>query len=532
MPEPSQNATITPEYVEMLGLLARSTKKKRDIKPLTPEEEKKLEEYFREAVGNRKLNEGLEQISEHPEKVDFKRSGIDDSSVQKIRKVAQLLRYFSYKSGKLGRVEEINARAASVTDATQPLNEEAKLSLAEFRTLRDSAAVYQILVKFGISAESAAPLGRIYRTTEKSYKQIEKINKSALLNGHYKAGDLLMVKPESFKVKGRKADLEEKLTYKIISKYVHAAQIFIGKDGQPKISHVDDEYEVGGVDWRGVATADVFRIDPVRLFPSNKAPENPEIVRERFQKILQNLHESGKERFKAIKNDQASRFKAGLANFGLFGGHKGTSQSSSEDLFEVKERMICSEFVARATITALKELQGEYPDMTLPPQLLSEKLDRLHPQRLIETLAKAGCLDIVPESDGVNRFVNKRVERNTLKKLYVEIKKQADRAENVESFQEEAADLIMQRMGVSSTDADLKKTIKEGLKEIYEARHTNTFKLKCIKLLKKIAVILHIKRDPELQALKSTLISTRQQKSAVNLMDKAPGKNTPGIPSL
>ncbi|WP_019216442.1 hypothetical protein [Legionella tunisiensis] len=85
-------------------------------------------------------------------------------------------------------------------------------------------------------------------------------------------------------LKNENPDQERVLTQTFITKYSHAAQIYIDeKTGMPIQSHVGTKYGSGYLRPSDLITGDVFRIDILKLI----SPENQQKLEEFYkQKIL------------------------------------------------------------------------------------------------------------------------------------------------------------------------------------------------------------------------------------------------------
>lgn len=251
--------------------------------------------------------------------------------------------------------------------------------------------------------------------------------------------------------------------------------MFIDPDnGKPSISHIYGGHQVDKVQGQDIATGEIFRIDPTKLVSKENAEALNKLyaaeekdwkveVTKMYQEILQDLHENSQQRFENIKNDKSARFKAGLANFGLYGGHT-TSSQDFEDVHETmfglndrstKEKMICSEFVAKSTVASFVELNNklnqkleEYNiqrsghDLVKVPIAKNENLERVHPERLINLLDKAGCLIEVPRDSVISELVSQEKLQNytkskdVAKDLYMKMETLANQSRSQEEFVE------------------------------------------------------------------------------------------------
>lgn len=229
-------------------------------------------------------------------------------------------------------------------------------------------------------------------------------------------------------------DIEETLTKLFVSKYSHAAQVYEDKHGKKRLTHVWwKKYQTDDVTISEISYSDIYRIDPVKLIAESVQEiwkkQNPKkdfvsCIRKQFQVIHNDLHENSQKEFKKISNDMLKRFKSGLADLGLFGGHKSWFKQTRNSLNDgVDTKMICSEFIAHSILSAiialnqiLQEELGIKTQAVNLPFCDKERIDRIHPQRLIKICLSHGFIKKVQPSLKAQMFVSNNLKHH--KKRY------------------------------------------------------------------------------------------------------------------
>lgn len=411
----------------------------------TDNQKEYLGAMLEKSIGNKGLNSRLTAFSREK----------GNAAYAKYQYPVGDIKYFSYKTRHFDKIPDINKkceRNLELLAAGQKVGELEKLSQFEYGVLCDIAKMKEKLDEYNEKGviPKTGKLAELYEQSKKSHELVERINERAVSEERYKAGDILMVHSQkSLASKDKKADQETALTHTFISKYGHAAQMYIDpENGTPSISHIYGSYQVDKVQGQDIATADIFRVDPSKLVSKENAELLDKLYRaegkdwkvevtKMYQDILQEIHEKSQDRFEIVKNDKTARFQAGLANFGLYGGHTTRNSQDFNEVHEsmlglndrsVKEKMICSEFVAKSTVTAFVELNkrlgvkcdennilGKPEELVTIPISKKERLEKIHPERLITLLDKAGCLREVERDGVINGLVSQERLRENKK---------------------------------------------------------------------------------------------------------------------
>ena len=502
------------------------------------------------SIGNKGLNSRLTAFSREK----------GNAAYSKYQYPVGDIKYFSYKTRHFDKIPDINKkceRNLELLAAGQKVGESEKLNQFEYGVLCDIAKMKEKLDEYNEKGviPKTGKLAELYEQSKQSYALVERINERAVSEERYKAGDILMVhSKKSIASKDKKADQETALTHTFISKYGHAAQIYIDpENGTPSISHIYGGYQADKVQGQDIATADIFRVDPSKLVSKENAVLLDKLykaegkdwkveVTKMYQDILQEVHEKSQERFEVVKNDKTARFQAGLANFGLYGGHTSRTPQDFSEVHEsmlglndrsVKEKMICSEFVAKSTVAAFVELnerlgikldENNIPrkleDLVTIPISRKERLERIHPERLVTLLDKAGCLTEVGRDEVINGVVSQeRLRENekskgVAKDLYNKMNELASQSESREQFVENGKKIFEVYIksekiaNPSITREEMLQHLDKPLKDFhqeYDKRHPKTFGGKFTQLLSNFAEWAGIKSNKAEGIIKNTI---------------------------
>lgn len=372
------------------------------------------------SIGNKNLNQHLSEFSKEK----------DSIYPEKYKKTIGDLKMFSYKT-KFTHLNDdlLNKceRALKAIAEGKTITKEGQLSIFEFGRLDDLAKLKPMLDKFhqlGLTAKSPK-LAELYKQAQRAAVLMDNIQQEIARENTFKNGDMLLVsfqKQNLFKNE-LSASRERALTQKFVSKYGHASQFYLNENGQLYQSHVGTQYSAGQVKPSDLVTGEFFRIDILKLI----SPENQKKleayyskrnldykveVEKIFHQSIYRLHTQSQERFAVIHNDEARRFQAGLADLHLYGGHHRDTDADRKKIHgamygvdgsTVKNKMVCSEFVVKSTVSALFEtneiltkqlnsegISCETDVVTIP--LKRERLKRVHPERLVKVFDEVGCL--------------------------------------------------------------------------------------------------------------------------------------------
>ncbi len=502
------------------------------------------------AIGNKSLNSKLTAFSQEK----------GNAAYSKYQYPVGDIKYFSYKTRHADKILDINKkceRNLELLAAGQKVGESEKLSQFEYGVLCDIAKMKGVLDEYNEKGviPKTGKLADLYEQSKQSYELVKQINARSVSKERYKPGDILMVhSKKSHASKDKRADQETALTHTFISKYGHAAQIFLDPEkGTPSISHIYGSHQVDKVQGQDIATADIFRVDPTKLvskenaelldkFYKSQGKDWKEEVSKMYQDIVQEIHEKSQERFEIVKNDKAARFQAGLANFGLYGGHTSRAPQDFGEVHEsmlglndrsVKEKMICSEFVAKSTVAAFVELNERLgqnldehnlprgkDDLVRVPISPNERLERIHPQRLVTLLDQAGCLKEVERDEVISGLVSQErlhkseKSKDIAKDLYNKMNELANQSESREQFVENGKkifEIYIKSENIanpSNTKEEILQHLDKSLKDFhqeYDKRHPKTFGGKFKQLLNNFAEWVGIKDNKAKNIIKNTI---------------------------
>ncbi|MEM6338338.1 MAG: hypothetical protein AAF673_00220, partial [Pseudomonadota bacterium] len=311
---------------------------------------------------------------------------------------------------------------------------------------------------------------------------------------------------------------------------------------KPKVSHINAEYERYDLSTEEALMSKQYRIDPIKLIesPETKVALQDKLgsdwekqVSDQFTKIATKIH--GNTNFE-ITNDLDRMVSAGLADYGLasdagddkpkvglkgkvagsildrvntgmgdikFGnkGHK--ADKVEENKFEklrdrmlglngeeASKNMLCSEFAAKATLTAFVELNDWIEKETGVKKALNtpienkEVLNRVHPQRLLELMESSGCVKevknpILEQLVNTNNYKkNYHVKENATDLLYDKIKTLAgETRDNQDKFVKDASLIFKAYMNAENpkhgrSDKEINDMLKPALTDLHETYKT------------------------------------------------------------
>ncbi len=357
------------------------------------------------------------------------------------------MKYFMFKTNLTQLNDTLLAKAEKAIKAIEegnPLEAKDLLTLYELGRLDDLSKMHKILEKYdqmGLVKPSST-LKKLYEQTSHGVELMQTINGKVTDEHLLESGDLVMNhSKKSLALKNIQADREVALTQTFISQYGHAAQVFMDPEtGAPKFSHVWGEHQVDKVKVVDIAISDTFRVDPIKLvspdmlalLKEHYGNKNYQAeIRKLFKDNVQQLLVKSQERFEDVMNDKDARFQAGWADYGFYGGHKESEipdrsnvhgEMFGKDGYKIKDKMICSEFVAKSVVASIYETNAQLKQILLDGKKVSpeelqgknilrvpmerERLERVHPERLIKLLQAENCLDSVPKSAYLSHLLN------------------------------------------------------------------------------------------------------------------------------
>jgi hypothetical protein len=562
--ESSISKHLKQSEAKFIKLFAKLT----NFDPIKDTEKEYLTSMLEKVMGNNSFNKKLTSLLR--EKNNF--------SAKKYSMEVGDLRYFSYKTRHYDKVAEINKkcqRNLALIALGQNVEEVEKLTQLEYGILVDMHKIKSKLDKYneqGVIPQNGK-LADLYKQSKEAFQLINQIQERTVNSEKYKAGDIFMVhtkrskasKQEKITLKSslKSGDLEFYLTEKLISKYGHAAQIYIDPETKmPSISHIYGAYQTDPVSTQDIATCDIFRINPAKLI----SPENAKLfenlyqdknhwkveIKKTYQQILQEIHEKQQDRFGEIENDKKARFRAGLADF-KYKGHKADSPQDFAiehqaiygiNDMPVKSKMICSEFVVKNTVAAFVELNkrlakqleehnithNKAMDLVKIPIAKNEILEKIHPQRLISILSAAECLEKIEPENVINQLVSYKsldghqVSKDIASDLYNKMKSLANTAKDVDYFVSNAhkifkAYLDAEKIGGDFTKKEILHHLDKsfaGLYHEYDKRQPQTFGGKLVKLMNNLLEFIGLKDNKAYSKIKETVKHIKQHAAKNN----------------
>ena len=371
---------------------------------------------------------------------------------------------------------------------------------------------------------------------------------------------------------------------------------------KPKVSHINAEYERYDLSTEEALMSKQYRIDPIKLIesPETKVALQDKLgsdwekqVRDQFTKIATKIH--GNTDFE-ITNDLDRMISAGLADYGLASdtgdakpkvGLKGQVAGSIADRFntgmgdikfgnkghkadkveenkfeklrdgmlglngeEASKNMLCSEFAAKAALTAFVELNDWIEKETGVKKALNtpienkEVLNRVHPQRLLELMENSGCVKevknpILEQLINTNNYKkNYHVKENATELLYDRIKTLAgETRDDQDKFVKDASLIFKAYMNAENpkhgrSDKEINDMLKPALTDLhetYKTRNPESFMQKLQQFIVKVKEFCGKKFGYEYKTVKSgvknILNSTPEEKGSEKVVKSTPAKS-------
>lgn len=385
---------------------------------LKGEDAKKVQDFFAKILGNSAYNKLFSKALERNDLTAAERDTIKS------------LRYLSFKTKDIAEFPEVIRRATRNMDKIKSdveIAEEDKLTLHELgqlKTIKDLGKVLKPLADRVVLPSKVQDLYGFSITAQNILRDVDK-------DLGVEPSDIVMYGFErQFFLKNKRTDAEEKFTQHLVSKFSHAAQAFKAVDGSLRLTHVWDKYQTDPLTIAEVSYSDIYRINPAKLVSSEarkaweaKHPgeDFDKKIREQFQGLHNKLHRESQQKFKHISNGEFRRFKAGLADLGIFGAHRGWGEEERRSMFDngkIEDEMICSEFVSRSLVSSMMELNKELQtELGIKDAVVKlpfdprERLEKIHPQRLVDLCAAQGLVEKVELSPAAQAFVSQNVKK-------------------------------------------------------------------------------------------------------------------------
>ena len=373
-------------------------------------------------------------------------------------------------------------------------------------------------------------------TESKTYKtndiSVENMNKSQAAKGK---------KPELFHYDGAAAQLL------LSDGYGHAAPLYVknnpdGKTTDTQKSHILAEHTTSPLEISDVLSADVLRIDPSKLANKNFTPKLAQAYGPEWQKHIQKTYETLADdlhsNIKPITNDQG-RLKKIVQWFSpkaIVQGHTKLGQENdfrkiSNEMLnptEKNKQMLCSEFgavtiastVDQLNLQVSKDLQTKglitsEQEIFKNPIPRNERLEKIHPGRLVELLKNAGAVEVRNET--VDQYVKRNdlismktanIEKDLPNKISFLLKNSANQQGFTDKANKNLAIYLEANNVKKEVIQQIQKNAENNLKEFYDKKNDTGLVQSVQKVCKGIAVSLHLReKNKSTKKLSSSLLS-------------------------
>lgn len=411
-----------------------------------PSEEEKIivQDFLKAIVGDMKFNKALIKILDKSSANDDYVSGISKGMVRNLMTYTYKTRHLDLFTAAFNKLKSNYEKFQRKTK----VQEEDKISLSEYSTILDVSKLQPIinlffqkgfldgdddLEKINMQvSESAQIMQEIELEFSKSFSAADKMPGKIVLDNRKKKSS----------VYGDCLSFFEKIVYIFITKHKHAAKLFTTKEQASSLSHLNPSALDGQFNMRSYLYADIYKIKIEALIPAEQKIKLQKafgdkwlaVVNGMYGEIEREIHDNTVGRFSKLSaSPESEQNKSGVVSLVPFGlGHK---KFSSNDFNEIREQifsqfystgqhnLLCSEFVAHTTIAALSELNRRLDlklrekDIQPGGQIIKipfgkhEDLHRMHPDRLLHVLKKAGCVEKEKKVPIVSRFFKGKSDR-------------------------------------------------------------------------------------------------------------------------
>lgn len=409
-----------------------------------------IEEFIYTCIGNVKILNKIYKISKLPEwKINrfVKTYGLDRGVIYHMSGLCQKTVFHQHISSIGKKFKPLVKKIKN--KRFQEISEHEKMSRPEYRILHECVRSIAHLEFFLKEPITYYPLQEYFmevsRIREK-YRKLKDIFIEYLISSHhYKSGDIFTY----FSSKNMELSpplsfwdwILTKLKDQLITLREHTSKIICTKESSklsikqshlvPGKGHKFNQFRI-----RDEACCEVWRVNPNCLLKKEgkafqilselhrkKGINTKRRVKKLYQKAERRIHENTK--LCDLKFDRFKAFLSAIMDFGWRGGHKKKTKTFY-DFFklhrqftggfgsEKSNRMFCSEFVVKATIAALVELDkmlqqeidsvipAESFDSEMPfikiPFDRGEKVNYVHPGRMIRLLQDAQCVEKIKPS--------------------------------------------------------------------------------------------------------------------------------------
>lgn len=392
----------------------------------------------------------------------------------------------------------------------------------------------------------------LYSNISSSHAVVSDIKQNIIDSKNYKTNDISLENMnKSQAVKGKKPDLlhyDGAAAQLLLSDgYGHTAPLYVknnpeNKTAETQKSHILAEHTTSPLEISDVLSSDVFRIDPTKLANKNFTPKLEQAYGPDWQKHIQKTYETLADDLhsnpKPIENDQG-RLKKIIQWFSpkaLVQGHTKLGQENdfrkiSNEMLnptEKNKKMICSEFgavtiastVDQLNLQVSKDLQAKGLITTVQeifknPIPKNERLEKIHPGRLVELLKNSGAVEVRNET--VDQYV-KRNDLTSMKTANIELdlpnkisfllKNSANQQEFSDKANKNLAIYLEANNVKKEVIQQIQKNAENNFKEFYDKKNETGLTQSVKKACKGIAVSLHLReKDKSTKKLSSSLLS-------------------------
>jgi len=382
-----------------------------------------VQSFLKSIKGDMELNSALKAIAQ----TALIGTGLNGTIISNILAYTYKTRHINTFNSAFDKLNRNYERALNGED----IDDEDRISLAEYSSIYDVAKLHSLMEPLKqIGFFDGDPiLEEFSDRSNKCLEILEKIESDFKDSQVAKPGKLTFdhTEKKSFVMTGKCLSFFELLIAKLITKHGHASKLYSEASGS-FVSHINPDPINEKFDMRSYLYTDIYRIKIETLIAPEQQAKLKEafgdnwltVVNGMYAEIEREIHDNTVGKFSNLSaSSESEQYKAGISSLLPFGlGHKKFAKNDfnviREQVFSQfyttgQHKLLCSEFVAHTTIAALMELNRRLELELLKKPIKPEgrivkipfdqheDLHRMHPDRLLYVLKKAGCIE--EESD-------------------------------------------------------------------------------------------------------------------------------------
>ena len=429
-----------------------------------------------------------------------------------VEDVHPLIAGFSFEKRHIKNFEAVVERAKhalNLLDAHIDLETSQKLTLAElgkFRKIAKYREYFDKLEKIGIPIHNEFQNLRNLCAASKQVESalIEKFSFNASMNEEqiYRSGDFVSTqrdKNDAYKLRTTDGLSLSDRGKRFLSDYDHSSQLVAVNDSSRLMqSHLWGKHTIEDINYQVVMESDVHRVNVSKLIDPKFHARLQTKYKDKWEETIQKMYEEkinaiaqnprlAQDSFKILVGNE--RYYTALPNIEtptmfVTREKKQTLGLFNEEGNVIKDKIVCSEFVARQFGEALKQVQEDVATgIEIVNPLQGYNLAHITPGKLIKILDKKGCIEKI-ENPYINQLVNTQSHYKKLLKDHVVLtaslckkleKLLEENESNKEEFIQSAKRVVSGYVDAYYDPLSAQQEEAERIKQSIESNLTNIF---------------------------------------------------------